>query len=113
MNQKSRQNAKNLIEKDFFKFLNNANFGYDCRNNLDNSQFIPIFKELNEVTYLKRYYNYFDQKVAKFVTSDLIRAEIDEKFNDSVMALSKYDQYYDVKLSAIKAEQKNRSLRCS
>ena len=63
MNQKSRQNTKNSIEKDFFKLINNSNFGYDCRNNLDNCQFIPIFDELKEVTYHKRYYNYFEQKV--------------------------------------------------
>ena len=36
MNQKSRQNAKTSIEKDFFKLMNNANFGYDCHNDLDN-----------------------------------------------------------------------------
>ena len=42
MNQKSRQNAKNQIEKDSFKLLNNANFGYDCCNNLDNCTFKPI-----------------------------------------------------------------------
>ena len=56
MNQKSRQNAKNSIEKDFFKLMNNANFGYDFCNNLDDCQFILIFDEMNEVTYLKRYY---------------------------------------------------------
>ena len=33
MNQKSRQEAKNSIEKDFYKLMNNSNFGYDCRNN--------------------------------------------------------------------------------
>ena len=36
MNQKPRQNSKNNIEKDFHKFMNNSNFGHDCRNNLDN-----------------------------------------------------------------------------
>ena len=30
MNQKLRPNAENSIEKDFFKLLNNANFGCDC-----------------------------------------------------------------------------------
>ena len=42
MNQKSRQEAKNSTEKDFYKLINNSNFGYDCRNNLDNYQFVPL-----------------------------------------------------------------------
>ena len=53
-NQVARQNAKIAIEKDFYKLINNRNFGYDCRNNLDNCQFIPTFDELREITYLKK-----------------------------------------------------------
>ena len=105
MNQKSRQNAKNSIEKDVFKFMKNANFEYDCRNNLDNCHFIPIFDEMNEITYQKRYYDYFNKDVSKFVTSDLVRAESEEIYNDFVMKLSKDDQFYQVKLSALKAER--------
>ena len=30
MNQKSRQELKNDIEKDFYKLMNYSNFGYDC-----------------------------------------------------------------------------------
>ena len=44
MNQKSRQNAKNAVEKHFFKLMNNANFGYDCRNNANNAKFEPIIE---------------------------------------------------------------------
>ena len=105
MNQKLRQNAKNSIEKDFFKLINNANFGYDCRNNLDNCQFIPIFDEINEITYLKRYFDYFNQEVSKFLTSELIRAEVEKKYNDSMMKLSKDNKFYEIKLTALKNEK--------
>ena len=105
MNQRSRQNAKNSIEKDFYKLMNNSSCGYDCRNNLDNCQFVPIFDELQEITYLKRNYNYFDSKVLSFASSDLIRQEIEEKCNDSLMKLSKEDKYYGIKLSTLNAEK--------
>ena len=39
MNQRSRQNAKNAIEKNFYKLMNNSNFGYDCRNKIGNGSF--------------------------------------------------------------------------
>ena len=64
--------------------LNNANFGYDWRNNLGNCQFISIFDEMNEITYLKKCYNYFGKEVSKFVSSDLIRAKVEEKYNDPI-----------------------------
>ena len=35
-NQVAKQNAKTPVEKNFYKLINNANFGYDCHNNFDN-----------------------------------------------------------------------------
>ena len=98
MNQRPRQNAKNPTEKDFYKLMKNSNFGYDCRNNLDNCQFVPIFGELQEITYLKtsyKSYKYFDSKVSSFISSDLTRQEIEQKYNDSLMKFSKDNKYYD------------------
>ena len=46
MNLISRQNAKNAIEIDFFKLMNNANFGFDCRNSANNAKFEPIIDEI-------------------------------------------------------------------
>ena len=66
MNQKSRQQSKNSVEKDFYRLMNNSNFGYDCRNNIDNCKFVPIFDEYKEITFINRYHNIFDEKVSKF-----------------------------------------------
>ena len=41
-NQVARQNAKTPMEKNFYKLMNNANFGYDCRNNFENCYFAPV-----------------------------------------------------------------------
>ena len=42
MNQKSRQQSKSDIKKDFYTLMNNSNFVYNCRNNFDNCRFAPI-----------------------------------------------------------------------
>ena len=46
MNYVSWQNPKTKVEKDFYKLLNNPNFGYNCRNNADNCFFAPVFDEI-------------------------------------------------------------------
>ena len=51
--------------------MNNSNFGYDCRNNIDNCKFVPIFDEYREVPYINRYHKIFDKKVSSFITPDL------------------------------------------
>ena len=40
MNQKSRQESKN------YKLMNNSNFGYDCRKNLDNCKFFQYLMNI-------------------------------------------------------------------
>ena len=89
MNQKSWQESKNSVEKDFYKLMNNSNFGYDCRNNLDNCKFVPIFDEYRESTFISRYYNLFDSKVKQFITSDLRILIILMKYLIDVMVLKK------------------------
>ena len=105
MNQKSWQKAKTNIEKDFYKLMNNSNFGYDCRNNLDNCRFVPIFDEIKEVTYLSRYFNYFDQRISDFVTTDLIKQNIEERYNDKLIKLDKEDRFYKIKLNLLNTER--------
>ena len=90
MNQKFRQNAKNDIEKNFYKLMNNANFGFDCRNNANNLKFEPLINEINEFTYIKKYYNLFDTKIEKFVSSEILEKNIHQEFEQKI-ALIKHD----------------------
>ena len=73
-----------MSKKIFYNFLSNSNFGNEYRNNLDNCTFVPIFDELNEVTYHKIYYSLFDQKMSKYLSSDLMKQDTEEKNNDAV-----------------------------
>ena len=38
--------------------------------------------EMKEITYINRYYNIFDSKISEFVTADLLKADIEEKYNN-------------------------------
>ena len=105
MNQKSRQQSKNNVEKDFYKLMNNSNFDYDCRNNLDNCKFVPIFDKYKELTYIHRYHDIFYRKVSQCVTSELLRADIEEKVNNKLSKLDKEDRCYEIKLQTIKTEK--------
>ena len=62
---------------------------------------MPIFDEL------KKCYKYFDQKVKNFVTSGLIKADIDDEYNNALNKLSKNDQFYEIKRSSIETQRKN------
>ena len=60
MNQKLRQQSKNSAEIDFWKLMNNSDFGYD----LDNCKIVPIFDEYKKITFINTYHNIFDSKVS-------------------------------------------------
>ena len=107
MNQKSRQKSKNNVEIDFYKLMNNSNFGYDCRNNIDNCQFVPIFDEYKEISYINRYHNIFDKRVSSFITPDILKHKAKEDYNGKLMKLDKEDRFYEIKLQTLNAERRS------
>ena len=101
MNQPSRQNAKKNIEKDFYKLMNNTNFGFDCRNNANNTKFEPTIDEINEINYIKRYYNLFDKRVEKFVRSDILQQQIQSEYEQSTSQIREDDLFKNARLTEI------------
>ena len=87
MNQLSRQKAQTDMEKDFYILMNNANFGYDCRNNADNCYFSPIYDEIEELSHAKRYQDVFDQSISDFFSSEILERQIKKEFLNKIAKL--------------------------
>ena len=102
MNQKARQEATDKVESDFCKLLNNANFGYDCRNNLDNCTFDPIMDEIRELIFIKRYHsNLYDESIKPFVTSRILSEDIQERYNNERQLIKKDEKFYAAKVRSL------------
>ena len=101
MNQRFRQNAKNDIEKNFYKLMNNANFGFDCRNNANNLKFEPLIDEINELTYIKKYYNLFDSKVNNFVNSEILEKNINQEFEQEIALIKNDNPFKNARIAEL------------
>lgn len=65
-NQEATLKAASSFEKDFFKLLNNSNFGIDCGNNIDSCILEPLYDDLNEVSYIKKFTTIFTENTFRY-----------------------------------------------
>ena len=101
MNQYSRQKATNDIEKNFYKLMNNSNFGFDCRNNANNLKFEPLLNEIEELSYIRKYHSLYDEKVKQFVSSEILEKKINQDFDQELSEIKDNDPFRDIKINEI------------
>ena len=90
INQISRQKATSSVEKDFFKLLDNSNFGTDCKNNIDNCILEPSYDNFTEISYIKSFTTIFsDGTFRTFFSPALLQEEITQTFQSKIFALDK------------------------
>ena len=98
MNQVSRQKATTKVEKDFYKLMNNSNFGNDCRNDIENCNFKPIYDNIEEISYIQKYASlYFNNDYKDFFFPKAIKEQIEHEFNFEIMKISQNDPYIEAK----------------
>ena len=101
MNQKSRHAATSPVERNFFKLLNDSNFGIDCCNNVDNCSLEAVY-DLGQISYIKKFTTIFnDDKYRVFFSPEHMKEEIIQTFKQKqkkkkkIVALNIYDPTYE------------------
>ena len=100
---------KRQLKKTFLKLMNNANFGNDCRNNASNVTFESIIDEINEISYIKKYYSTFDTKVSFFINRDLLEQETEQIFQQHLVEVKYDDPFRNARIAAIENQNKEES----
>ena len=67
----------------------------DCRSNIDNLILEPIYDEINEIVFIKKYDNIFDnKKYFQFSDINVMTEEVNGKFDMLILGLDKNDATY-------------------
>ena len=97
-NQKAKQKAISSVEKDFYKLLNNSNFGIDCRNNIDNCILEALYDEFTEILYIEKFTKIYNGDTFRnFFSPSLLREEITQAFQSTIFVLNKDKPTYEAR----------------
>ena len=67
----------------------------DCRSNIDNLILEPIYDEINEIVFIKKYDNIFhNKKYFQFSDINVMTEEVNGKFDRLILGLDKNDATY-------------------
>ena len=86
--------------------MNNANFGYGCRNNIGNCYFEPINDEIGEIASTKKFDGIFvNEKYCDFSNINLMREEVNEKYDHLILALDENDPTYEARKDSLQTRK--------
>lgn len=67
----------------------------DCRSNIDNRTLEPIYDEISEIAFIKKYDNIFDnEKYFQFSDANIMMEEVNEKYHKLIFELDKSNPTY-------------------
>ena len=90
------------VETDFFKLLNNSNFGIDCRNNIDNCILESLDNDFTEISYIKKFTTIFnDDTFRNFFLPALLREEVIQTFQSKTFPLNKDEPRYEARKKTV------------
>ena len=96
MKQSNRKTSKTKVEKDFYKLLNNSNFGNDFQNNIGNCKLELMFDGFEKIAYIKKYSNIFtDPKFREFFSTDILKEQVERKYQKKKERYDKDDEFYE------------------
>ena len=94
-NQNARKAAKTKVEKDFYKLLNNSNFGNHCRNNLGNCKLDLLYDGLDDISYIKKFTDILNYDCfSNFFLEELLREQVTSEYDKILQDLDKDDPFY-------------------
>ena len=86
--------------------MDNSNFEIDCRNNISNFKFEPIYDEIGEISFIKKYENIFgNEKYEDFTCIERMHEEIQQIFNEKPLPLDPNDSTFEARKYSINIER--------
>ena len=104
-NQVARENAKIPMEKKFYKLINSADFGHDCRNKFNNCYFAPVIDEIEEMSYVRKHHSIYEPDISHFFSTDNLKIQINEDFDNKIPKLDINDDFYESRKNSLEIER--------
>ena len=67
----------------------------------NNLKFEPLIDEINELTYIKKYHNLFDNKISSFASSEILEKNINQEFEQEIVLIRDNDPYKNARITQL------------